>query len=356
MLSFSAAVLGLSLLASAGAQATIDVTVGGPNGETFYSPPSVVASPGDHVIFHFNPKNHSVTQSSFNDPCSPSYGGFDSGFHPVPIGTTYGNPTFEFIVKDNSPVWVYCRQAENTAGSHCGKGMVFAINPGFPGSSNTFAAFQTKALAIGAALSASAGLSTTAAATTATSTYTASSGSPTIHVTVGGPNGETVYNPTNVVASPGDHVLFHFNPKNHSVTQSSFNDPCTNLYGGFDSGFHPVPIGQTYGNPTFEVIVKDNNPIWVHCRQAENTAGSHCGKGMVFAVNPGFPGSSNTFAAFQAKALAIGAALSSSAGLSVTTTAAYGSATPQVVTITKTVTVEADAWTTTYAPYPSKTA
>ena len=48
------------------------------------------------------------------------------------------------------------------------------------------------------------------------------------------------------------------------------------------------------------------NPIWIHCRQAANTAGSHCGKGMVFAVNPGAEGSYNSFTAFKQKALDIG--------------------------------------------------
>jgi len=48
------------------------------------------------------------------------------------------------------------------------------------------------------------------------------------------------------------------------------------------------------------------DPIWIHCRQAANTPASHCGQGMVFAVNPGPDGSHNSFAAFKAKALAIG--------------------------------------------------
>ena len=34
----------------------------------------------------------------------------------------------------------------------------------------------------------------------------------------------------------GDIVEFTFHPKNHSVTQSSFNAPCTPLKGGFDTG------------------------------------------------------------------------------------------------------------------------
>ncbi|KAH9985428.1 hypothetical protein BJV74DRAFT_717998, partial [Russula compacta] len=87
-------------------------------------------------------------------------------------------------------------------------------------------------------------------------------------------------------AAIGDTVLFVFHPKNHSVTQSSFAEPCTPLAGGFDSGFHPVAIGTSDDFPTFSITVNDTNPIWVHCEQDANTAASHCGKGMVFAVNP----------------------------------------------------------------------
>ena len=37
-------------------------------------------------------------------------------------------------------------------------------------------------------------------------------------------------------AAPGDTVSFKFHPKNHTVTQSSFDAPCTPLYGGTDTG------------------------------------------------------------------------------------------------------------------------
>ena len=37
------------------------------------------ANPGDTVIFTFKQKNHTVTQSSLNTPCSPLASGFDSG-------------------------------------------------------------------------------------------------------------------------------------------------------------------------------------------------------------------------------------------------------------------------------------
>lgn len=37
------------------------------------------AEPGDTVAFKFYPKNHTVTQSTFDAPCSPLYGGINTG-------------------------------------------------------------------------------------------------------------------------------------------------------------------------------------------------------------------------------------------------------------------------------------
>jgi len=49
--------------------------------------------------------------------------------------------------------------------------------------------------------------------------------------------------------------------------------------------------------PTYTIQVNDTAPIWAYCRQA-----THCGAGMVFAVNAVESGPNN-FAAFQAKAM-----------------------------------------------------
>lgn len=43
------------------------------------------------------------------------------------------------------------------------------------------------------------------------------------------------YDPNNITAEVGDIVTFTFNPKNHTVTQGSFKDPCISN-GGFDTG------------------------------------------------------------------------------------------------------------------------
>lgn len=95
--------------------------------------------------------------------------------------------------------------------------------------------------------------------------------------------------------------------KNHTVTQSSFGEPCEKLknsYGnlvGFDSGFHPVSNTTTSDFPTFEITVNDTNPIWGYCRQQAANF-SHCGVGMVFSINAN-PFSDKSFEAFQLNAV-----------------------------------------------------
>ncbi|KAH8100609.1 hypothetical protein BXZ70DRAFT_164155 [Cristinia sonorae] len=266
---------------------THTVIVGNSNGDTIYTPPFLNADPGDTLVFQFQQKNHSVVQSSFRDPCTFN-GGINSGFFPVPADKTSDFPTFSVPVKDRFPLWFYCAQNANLPNSHCGAGMVFAANPG-----NRFPAFKTRALAVGARLRAAAG--------NPSQTPTAPGVRHTI--VVGNRNGDTIYTPETVDANPGDELVFQFQQKNHSAVQSSFEDPCT-FRGGFNSGFFPVPPGQSDNFQTFTVPVKDRNPIWVYCAQNAGLANSHCGAGMVFAANPGF-----RFGAFKAKALAVGARL-----------------------------------------------
>lgn len=105
------------------------VTVGGPNGALTFSPSEIYAEVGSFVQFQFQPKNHSVVQSNFANPCvpintvQPEVMGFFSGFMPVsPDAKT--NPVFTVQVKDQSPMWFYCSQ-----GKHCQMGMGGVINP-----------------------------------------------------------------------------------------------------------------------------------------------------------------------------------------------------------------------------------
>lgn len=319
---FSLLILSLASLSLAAIH-NVDV---GQQGLTF-TPNAIFATPGDQVIFTFHAKNHSVTQSSFASPCGQKNGGFNSGFMPVPANQTDNLPTFTITVNDTSPIWIFCDQAANTVNSHCGAGMVFAVNCGQTGAANSFTNFQQSALAIGAALKADAAAGSTTAAyggvtipgapsatpvtetialstSTWTTTYSSYPGSPNatpasspqvIQVVVGGPGGN-LFNPSRVSASPRDIISFQFQQKNHTVTQSSFADPCRPLNAngtvGFDSGFQFVPPNST-NFPVWNLTINDTSPIWAYCRQV-----GHCGSGMVFAVNS-VENSPRNFSAFQ---------------------------------------------------------
>ena len=112
------------------------------------------------------------------------------------------------------------------------------------------------------------------------------------HLVEVGKDGLT-YTPPFITANPGDEVQFNFFAKNHTVVQSSFQDPCTPLTNGIFAGFQPSNITKdTTGLVTFKTItfqVDTANPLWFYCAQA-----NHCQSGMTFAINPP-PGSVETF-------------------------------------------------------------
>jgi plastocyanin len=113
-------------------------------------------------------------------------------------------------------------------------------------------------------------------------------------------NKQFVFNPNNMTVPPGSLVTFYFpSALAHSVTQSSFANPCTYLAAngsnsaGFDSGLTT--------SSTFTINVTDTSAIWYFCKHP-----THCGLGMVGSINA--PATGNTFANFQAAAMAIGSA------------------------------------------------
>lgn len=292
------------------------IQVGGPGGLVF-DPPAIGAAVGDHVVFAFHPKAHSVTQSSFAHPCGLKEGGFDSGLMPVAENVTGDFPTWTLTVENTEPIWAFCKAAADTPNSHCGKGMVFAINCGPDGAENSFENFRNSALKIGESLAAHAPVSTPAPTASGaayppptdapypdpvtvtqtvtlhdnvwTTTYESYPNSPDPtpaapegvehKVIVGGP-GKLLFDPERITAKPRDTIVFEFRQKNHTVTQSVFGSPCLKKEGGFDSGFIPVAEGET-NFPTWRLTVNDTAPIWAYCAQ-----GNHCSaSGMVFAVN-----------------------------------------------------------------------
>jgi len=306
-----------TLLAFAALTQAVDhaVIVGGPGGVVAYSPTSVTAAPGDTVTFTFQQKNHTVTQSSFDSPCTPLEGGFDSGFQPVDATNLNGPfPAASITIQDTKPIWVYCRQL-----NHCAAGMVFAINPG-DGQLATFQAAAKATASNATSTSSSDSSSSTAASETTLSpdpTQTSTTSSPTAYTVLVGDGGSLVFNPANITAQPGDTITFEFRAKNHTISQSSFSDPCrllgaTSGVPGFDSGFMPVSAGSV-SFPSYTITVNDTKPIWAYCRQT-----GHCGQGMVFSANA-VESSANNFEAFVALAKQLNGTTTAGSGSNSTT-------------------------------------
>ncbi|KAH7044510.1 Cupredoxin [Macrophomina phaseolina] len=107
------------------------VQVGGSNGSLTFQPDDIKAEMGSFVQFQFNPKNHSVVQSTFDAPCMPmsvsmpnaSTNAFFSGFMPAAAAGNGTKLTYTIQITDTKPIWFYCSQ-----GKHCQSGMVGAIN------------------------------------------------------------------------------------------------------------------------------------------------------------------------------------------------------------------------------------
>ncbi|TDL16142.1 hypothetical protein BD410DRAFT_731728 [Rickenella mellea] len=338
-----------------------------------FDPSEIYADKGDRVIFTYHVKNHSVTQSSFDSPCSKrkdpwtlAPNGFDSGF--MPVASESGTlPTFTITVTDDKPIWGYCRQLLSNS-THCHNDMVFGINP--PKYGSTFEQFLKNAEHDFSQFSLLPPITTTTFTTVTeeytppptsvnvvtvtetitveeeiwTTTYASWPGSPAPtpnkypmnhQIIVGGTDG-FIFNPPNITAQPKDTVTFIYMQKNHSVTQSSFGTPCRKLQDttypplwGFDSGFFPVAPGATYF-PNFTIIINDTAPVWGYCRQQAANF-SHCGVGMVFSINAPTYGD-HTFQAFQQLAVhQNGTGIVDQFGnitVATSTTAKYGDPTP----------------------------
>lgn len=107
----------------------------------------------------------------------------------------------------------------------------------------------------------------------------------TVHVVkVGSTNSSLTYTPNSLKANVGDMVQFQFSLANHTVTQSTFDQPCqpialnTNQTGMF-SGFMPVKATDTMA-PVYTIQVTSTTPMWLYCSQ-----GKHCQAGMVMVIN-----------------------------------------------------------------------
>lgn len=173
--------------------------------------------------------------------------------------------------------------------------------------------------------------SAVSSAVSAASTSSSSAGTVSVQVVqVSDNNGSLAYSPDQITAAPGSMVQFQFHIKNHTVTQSTFNQPCEPIskvmpnVTGIKSGFMPVAVGATQ-LPVFTIVINDTKPIWIYCGQTNPV--SHCQKGMVMAINVA-PGSPNTLAAFKALAMASGNSTNTTTSSNTTTSVTTSSTAP----------------------------
>lgn len=99
-------------------------------------------------------------------------------------------------------------------------------------------------------------------------------------------NGSLTFSPNNIRVNVGEAVQFQFLAGNHTVTQSTFDQPCQPIamhsnVTGFHSGFLPAAASANQRMmPIFTILVNNTNPMWLYCAQ-----GRHCENGMVMVIN-----------------------------------------------------------------------
>ncbi|KIY51952.1 hypothetical protein FISHEDRAFT_36092 [Fistulina hepatica ATCC 64428] len=290
-----------------------------------YEPAFITADVGDVVHFEVAARNHTVTQSTLEVPCTPLEGGFTSGLYVFDRRYSNGK-SYEITVNNTDPIWIHCEQIDA-----CEKGMVFAVNPGSEGSGQDYYTFLERALSTST-------LTTTvlpnatnyvtpsplpyATATTVvdlgvekwTTTWTSYEGSvdPTPatvaqwHTIYVGLDDSATFEPPTLFVKPWDGIIFEFHGKNDSVTQSAFLNPCTSAEHGFNfvqpntSAVRTTETVSDSNYTTYTLVVNDTAPIF-----GFSSREGACAQGMVFAINS-VETSINNFTAFQTLAIRSG--------------------------------------------------
>jgi len=108
------------------------------------------------------------------------------------------------------------------------------------------------------------------------------------------------FDPQQITAQQGDIVNFQFRGGNHTVTQSTFANPCTwqvnnvTQQKGFNSGFMPYTPNSGQVSVYSLEIANASTPIWFFCGRPP-----HCKGGMYGAINAPTTGN-KTFTQFAA--------------------------------------------------------
>ncbi|KAI6383277.1 hypothetical protein MCOR25_000196 [Pyricularia grisea] len=103
----------------------IPVVVGG--AQKTFVPNMVLASVGDVIQFQFSTGNHTVTESSETQACTPLQMTDETAVHSGHIPYVNGQQTvgtFNMVVTKTNPMFIYC-----ATGPHCQEGQVLVINP-----------------------------------------------------------------------------------------------------------------------------------------------------------------------------------------------------------------------------------
>lgn len=100
------------------------VIVGGPDNPGGFKPPTLQVGQGSRVHFDFLAVNHTLTESTFEQPCQKKPGALiDTDFNnPNPNNTPNLHP-FDYTFASGEPRYFYCKQD-----GHCAQGEVFAVN------------------------------------------------------------------------------------------------------------------------------------------------------------------------------------------------------------------------------------
>lgn len=92
-----------------------------------FDPSAIHPIAGDVIAFEFNAGQHSVVESTFENPCTPKEGGFNTGVQSVdeslPVDAD-GLPQIRITINDTQPLFFF-----DQAGGLCQQGAVLSINP-----------------------------------------------------------------------------------------------------------------------------------------------------------------------------------------------------------------------------------
>ncbi|KAF4568359.1 hypothetical protein EYR36_010370 [Pleurotus pulmonarius] len=92
------------------------------------------------------------------------------------------------------------------------------------------------------------------------------------------------FDPSSIHPQAGDSIVFEFRSGSHSAVQSTYENPCTPMEGGFNSGVITVADNlevDAPGLPQVRLLVNSTEPLWFF-----DQAGGLCREGAVLSANP----------------------------------------------------------------------